>query len=187
MQRAHHALVYDAVRERVLLIGGSTPLDGGNRYQFFDDVWAYDGRQWMLLHQSGVERSGERLAYDAGTRTVVSYGGFDGMNPLSELRRFDGRGWTALPAIPNRLVAEGSLVHDSKNNRLITFGGWGGRGVTHADTWQFANGEWSKIDVAGPGERQAFAMVFDAQRNQTRSVWRIRQRSDATVRRYVDV
>jgi hypothetical protein len=166
MQRAHHALIYDAARERVLLVGGSTPLDGGSRYKFFDDVWAYNGERWELLSTSGAERSGERLAYDANERRVVSYGGFDGSKPLPDARAFSGSGWQPLPALAERAVTEGGLVYDDKNKRLITFGGWGGRERTHADTWQFASGEWSKIDVAGPGERQAFSMVFDTRRGE---------------------
>ena len=167
MQRAHHALVYDAHLERVLLIGGSTPLDGGNRYEFFDDVWAYDGVSWKRLHSSGVRRSGERVAYDSKTRTVYSFGGFDGSEPVNDLRRFDGNAWHSLPPLAGHPVAEGGAVYDARRDVLVVFGGWAGQQKTHGDTWEFDGTSWKRIDVAGPPPRQAFSMIYDAARNRT--------------------
>ena len=53
-KRAHHALVYDEDRERVLLTGGSSPFDNGDCCAFFNDLWAFDGTRWMALPPSGT-------------------------------------------------------------------------------------------------------------------------------------
>jgi hypothetical protein len=167
MRRAHHALVYDGKSERVLLVGGSTPLDGGNSYRFFDDVWALEAGGWKQLHTSGAGRSGERLAYDAKSKTIVSLGGFDGTQPLGDVRVFDGRAWQAMPSLTQRPVAEGGIAYDSKRDVLVAFGGWGGRDRTHGDTWQFANGAWTVFAGNNPPARQAFAMTYDGARNES--------------------
>jgi hypothetical protein len=36
-KRAHHALVYDEEKKRIMLFGGSTPVDNGNSGIFFND------------------------------------------------------------------------------------------------------------------------------------------------------
>jgi hypothetical protein len=52
-RRAHHAVIYDEGRQRVLLTGGSTPLEGGQRFEFFNDLWEFDGIRWSPLPPSG--------------------------------------------------------------------------------------------------------------------------------------
>ena len=47
--RAHHFLVYDDARQLVLLAGGSTPHDNGSRFEFFNDLWSFDGKRWSAL------------------------------------------------------------------------------------------------------------------------------------------
>ena len=63
--RAHHAMVYDAARERVVLFGG---LGADRRY--LDDTWEWDGVRWQRLDVVGPPaRSRHRLAYDARRRS----------------------------------------------------------------------------------------------------------------------
>ena len=61
--RAHHALAYDPATRRVMLTGGSTPRDSGRAFEFFNDLWAFDGRRW-------VERSGVVEAFAASDRAM---------------------------------------------------------------------------------------------------------------------
>src|SRR4051812_31787971 len=74
-RRAHHAVFYDQVAKRILMTGGSTPLDGGSRFQFFNDLWAFDGREWKALPPSGDAISGTGVAADARGRNY-SFGGY---------------------------------------------------------------------------------------------------------------
>ena len=71
--RAHHALVYDPVARRVLLTGGSTPRDSGRSFEFFNDLWAFDGRRWVALASSGGRLSGIRLAFDTRRGRLVAF------------------------------------------------------------------------------------------------------------------
>ena len=91
--RAHHALVYHAAMGRVLLLGGSTPLDGGSRFRFFDDVWAFDGLRWTAVGTMPVAQSGQAVAYDPRDGSVLSVGGYTG-RALGHVLRFRGNEWT---------------------------------------------------------------------------------------------
>ena len=53
--RAHHSLVYDEAAKTILLTGGSTPVDGGNSFKFFNDIWSFDGNKWTLKGNAGDE------------------------------------------------------------------------------------------------------------------------------------
>lgn len=164
-KRAHHALVYDEARNRVILAGGSTPVDGGQSFRFYDDIWELVGDTWRPLGSSDRERSGQKLAYDVANRRVVSFGGFFD-RALPDLLELKNNEWQPLES-PARPVAEGGFVYDNRRNRFIAFGGANGRNHSYGDTWEYAGGRWKQIvpDGAGPEARQAFAMVYDTARD----------------------
>ena len=89
-RRAHHSLIYDPVLRKVLLTGGSTPINEGQAFQFFNDVWAWDGTRWSRVGASGKELSGARLAYDSRRSRVVSFGGYADGLPLGDVRVLEG-------------------------------------------------------------------------------------------------
>ena len=165
-KRAHHAMVYDEARNRIILAGGSTPVDGGQSFRFYDDVWALNGNTWTPLGSSGSERSGQKLAYDGTRRRVVSFGGFLDRS-LPDLLELHEDRWRALGTPPDRPVAEGGFVYDARRDRFIAFGGANGRSHSYGDTWAYEGGSWKQIaaDGVGPEPRQAFAMVYDTARD----------------------
>src|SRR5688500_19862967 len=77
--RAHHSLVYDEANKRVMLWGGSTPLEGPRSFAFFNDFWGFDGSRWQAISESGEKRSGVRLAYDSERSRNGCFGGYNGM------------------------------------------------------------------------------------------------------------
>src|SRR5688572_22039219 len=77
-QRAHHSMTYDEATKRVVLTGGSTPRDGGSRFEFFNDLWEFDGKAWTQRPSSGEPVSGVALAYDPRRRRLLSFGGYRG-------------------------------------------------------------------------------------------------------------
>lgn len=164
-RRAHHAIVYDEARERILLSGGSSPFEDGNCCAMFNDLWSFDGRTWTALTPSGTPMSGMRFAFDTSRRRVVSYGGYSNGRTLADVRALEGDAWVSLGQhLP---AAEPGLVYDTRRNRFVAFGGSAGRGQAHGDTWEFDGTRWSKAEVAGPPPRQAFVMVYDERRGRT--------------------
>ena len=165
--RAHHALGYDERRERVILTAGSTPVDSGRGFRFFDDLWEFDGVRWTALSSSGRQLSGVRLAWDSRRGRLLSFGGYwDGL-ARAPLRAHTSEGWTTLherAAVP---AAEPGFVYDAKRDRYLAFGGSVSRGVVDGRTWEWRDTGWVALDVAGPPGRAAHAMAYDAKRGRT--------------------
>ena len=166
--RAHYSLVYDEAAKAILLTGGSTPLDGGNSFKFFNDVWSFDGSKWTSKGNAGDERSGMALAYDAKRKKLYSFGGYtsDGRS-RSEFRVFENNEWKNLQEIPGIIAAESGFVYDSYRDRLIVFGGSPGMRKVNNETWEWDGSAWKKFEGISPEGRQAFTMVYDEARMKT--------------------
>ena len=166
-KRAHHALVYDAQRQRVLLAGGNSPIEGGKSNTSFNDLWAFDGLRWASLPSSGPEVWGSRAAFDTRRRRVVSFGGISSGRAISDLRVLENDLWTPLGQHRDMPAAEAGFVYDSRRDRFIAFGGSVGDGSTYGDTWEFAGRTWARVASQSPPARQAHTMVFDERRERT--------------------
>jgi hypothetical protein len=166
-KRAHHAMVFDEKSQRVILTAGSTPLNGGSSFRFYNDIWSFDGKKWKNLGSSGDERSGVALAYDSKRNQIVSMGGFKNNMSLGDLRVLDKGEWKTLSSDPQMLAAEGGLVYDSGRDRLIAFGGSSARGELNSTTWEWDGTSWKKFEIPGPEGRMGFAMVYDSKRKKT--------------------
>jgi hypothetical protein len=165
--RAHHSLAYDDARQRVILTGGSTPLDGGRNYTFFNDLWEFDGTRWSALPSSGANLSGAKLAFDTKGKRMVSFGGYTGSASIGDLRVLENNVWRTMGQHSEMPAAEPGFVYDTKRGRFIAFGGSAGRGHAHGDTWAFDGERWSRLATTSPPARQAHAMVYDERRGVT--------------------
>ncbi len=167
-KRAHHEMVYDEVNKSVLLIGGSTPLNGGNSFKFFNDIWKYNSNGWSKIVNAGDERSGIRLAYDSKRNKLYSFGGFTTDNQSSgQLRVLENNEWKLLSDIPEMKGAESGFAYDASRDKFIAFGGSAGRGLVNNTTWEWDGTAWKKMEGQSPEGRQAFAMIYDSKRKRT--------------------
>lgn len=172
-KRAHHEMVYDEANKSVLLIGGSTPLNGGQSFKFFNDIWRYNRNGWSKIGNAGDERSGIRLAYDTKRNKLYSFGGFTGNNQSSgQLRVYENGdpiaiGWKVLSDAADMKAAESGFVYDIARDKFIAFGGSAARGVMNNTTWEWDGSTWKKFEGKSPEGRQAFAMVYDSKRSKT--------------------
>jgi hypothetical protein len=162
-RRAHHALVYDEGRKRILMTAGSTPADGGRSFTFFNDLWEFDGARWTALTPSGGMLSGIAIAYDAKGKRVLSFGGYNGQS-LADLRVLEPAGWRTLGTLAAMPAAEPGFVYDARGDRFIAFGGSAEPGQAHSRTWSLTGTTWSEITGDGPPARQGHAMVYDERR-----------------------
>ena len=167
--RAHHAMIYDPDGARVLLIGGSTPVDGGKRFLFFDDLWSFDGKTWRQLQSLDSHRSGIALARSAGKGRILSFGGYSGAAPFDDVRELDGGMWRVVGRNPAFAAAEAGFVFDERLNRFVAFGGAGSNGRAFGDTWAYDSAGWSQLPVSSPAPaaRQGHVMVYDIKRGRT--------------------
>lgn len=165
-KRAHHEVVYDAFNKRILLSGGSTPLNGGSSFEFFNDLWSFDGKEWKFIGVAGDRRSGIKMAYDSKRKKIYSFGGFSGSSSLADLRVLENGEWKTVSNFPEMKAAEPGFVYDESRDRLIAFGGSADRNV-QGNTWEWDGSAWKKFEGPGPGARQAFAMVYDSKNKKT--------------------
>ena len=166
-RRAHHSLVFDDASKRVLLTGGSTPVDGGRTFTFFNDLWAFDGRSWKSVGESGQKLSGAQLAWDSRRNRVLSFGGYAGQSSGDLRVLVGGASWNTIGQHPVYRAAEPGFVHDVRRDRFVTFGGSAGPRSALGETWEWSDAGWNKVNTPGPPARQAHVMVFDAKRNRT--------------------
>lgn len=167
-KRAHHNLIYDETSKSVLMVGGSTLLNGGQSFKFFNDIWKYNKTGWTKIGNSGDERNGIRLAYDSKRNKRISYGGFTANNQSSDqLRALENGDWKILSNMPEMKSAEGGFVYDVNRDRFISFGGTGAPGQVNGTTWEWDGTAWKKFGGIESAGRQAFVMVYDSKRNKT--------------------
>jgi hypothetical protein len=146
-----------------------------------DDSWTYDPKAniWTDLKPSGpvpAARWGHALAFDAATRRVILFGGYDGTTYHNDTWAYDpgANTWTDLK--PSGSVPDARagcrMVYDPSARRLILFGGGSGGEyerepltTTFDDTWSYdaAANTWTKLMPAGqsPPAREAHAMAYD--------------------------
>jgi len=166
-KRAHHELIYDEARKTILLTCGSTPLDGGNSFDVYNDLWSFNGKSWKKLGNAGDQRSGIRMAFDTKRNKLYSFGGFRDNKCLGDLRVMENGNWKTIATDPMMRASEPGFVYDSKRDFFLAFGGSAERGVVNNITWIWKDGIWKKFNGPGPAGRQAFAMIFDNKRNKT--------------------
>lgn len=166
-RRAHHALVYDMANKCIRMTGGSTPVEGGRSFEFFNDNWCFNGQSWNRSNETGDKRSGIQLAYDTRRNKIFSFGGYSGDSSLSDLRMLENGSWTTISYLDGLPSAEPGFVYDSERDRLVVFGGSAGRGKVNSETWEWNGTAWIKFNGAGPAGRQAFVMTYDSKRKKT--------------------
>ena len=156
--RNDHAMTYDPLRQRVVLVGGRDA--SGLR----DDAWVFDGTTWQELEFANrpPARRDHCLGWDPLRRGVVVAGGFAAREHLRDTWVLGDAGWScigdSLPA-----PAGAAMAYSPAHDRLIRFGGNenGGRRVLvlDRDGWR----ESPEDDL--PQARSGHAMVHDFARN----------------------
>ena len=176
--RRHAALVFDPVRNRLIVTGGFNGT-------YLDDAWALDlsgTPTWSLIGTSSVDtpgpRSGHRAIYDAEGDRLVEFGGYGNpqgfTNWLSDtwaLPLAPGGTWEELAASPNESVPavrrDHVAVFDPDGDRMVVFGGLAPSGTTD-DVWALGfsgTPEWTRLTPAtGPSRRYVHAGAFDSAR-----------------------
>ena len=173
--RYAHTMVYDPVRDRMLVFGGYTNA------VFLQDVWALSltgTPTWTQLAPSGTPpavRWGHVAAYDPIGDRMIVFGGAGNAgalyNDVWALSLSGSPAWTALtpsgsPPLTRRAA---SVVYDSNQQRLVIFGGY--RGTYLSDAWALPLSgplAWTPLVTGGTGPtaRAFHSATYDAGRNE---------------------
>jgi hypothetical protein len=143
LPRFFHNMVYDAVRDRVVVFGGT------NGSISFNDTWAWSPQSltWTQINSPGPSpRSQCGMIYDASIDMVLLYGGEGpGASPLGDVWVLDGNTWTqsnapTSPPARRRHV----LAHRPNTRTSLMFGGQKSGGVI-GETWSLDTGPGGSI------------------------------------------
>ncbi len=165
--RDNHVMVYDGIRERVVLFGGIRSVTG----QHFRDTWEWDGASWSRRATAGPTVSHySAAAYDAARGVTLLFGGNTpppGSTPQARTWAWDGVAWAEL-SVPGPSARAGHVMAaDDARGRVVLFGGWFG-GTLLGDTWEWDGVRWELVPAPppplGPVARRFAAAAFSKER-----------------------
>lgn len=122
-------LAYDASRARVVLFGGTGPLD---------ETWTYNGVNWTRASPANrpPARYDHGMVYDSGRQRVIVHGGkSDADTVLDDTWEWNGTTWTQVATATTVASAGHQLVYDPTRNLTLRIGG--------TQLWQYDGSNWS--------------------------------------------
>jgi hypothetical protein len=173
--RLGHSLVYDPEARRVLLVDGYTwvralmPVEPPER----TGLWAWNGREWSPLEGTGpASRTMNRAVYDAGRKTLVSFGGRVGRpeTPNSDTWEWAHGAWRRVADAADGPNVHFELAYDAARAVTVRYGGAArlaaGGFAWPTTTWGWNGRTWATLATEGPVGRTASQMVFDNRRQE---------------------
>jgi len=156
--RTHAAMVYDAVRQEVLLFGGFD--DNG----YNQETWSYDGVDWTqkapIVYPSA--RRDHAMTFDSARGVVVLFGGIDGNFAMSDTWEWNGTQWAQMTTFtgPAGLV-DHPMAFDDLRNVTVLVGG--------DETWEWNGTQWTlrSQPMVSPGTNFFPALDYDIVRQRT--------------------
>lgn len=165
--RMNAAMVWDSVDQKVLMYGG---VDASNNY--FGDLWSFDpaAKTWTAI-QCANNSPGSRASnavWDGQHMFVL--GGLNGNGFLKDFWMYTpGGSWQQLADFPAGPRGYQTVVWDSHDSRLYTFGGLDANGLQQSDFWMYSpNSGWAQVMPASannPLGRQEAIGTWDAKNN----------------------
>lgn len=167
--RAGHAMVYDPVSEKVVLVGGRSYSGTGNSAQA--DVWTWDpvGGLWSELDAANdpPARSEHAVALDSGS--VVLFGGRGATGMLGDTWSLDlgapAKAWVDVTgSVPGPSARAGHAMASFGSRPVALFGGETATGeVDDAWIWE---GAWRRVSTTGPSGRSGAALGRGGERGE---------------------
>jgi len=140
------ALVYDSMRGKTVLFGGSTQKEVSG------ETWEWGGKEWVENRAALTQgRFNCVMAYDSARRKVFRFGGRYAGKPFGDTWEYDGNGWKQLTPTGPAARNHTAMVYDSQRGKIVLFGGhdFG----THewvnifGDTWEWDGAEWVQKEI----------------------------------------
>jgi hypothetical protein len=169
-QVENHTMEYHDTLGKVVL------LAPGDNWGLNQEIWSWDGTEWMHHDTSDPEGDGDAIgayrspaAYDAAHDEIIFFGGqlvadeehggntwrWDGASWRSSAKSLGfGNGLTVTP--PGR--ANHQMVYDVNQKRVFMFAGYGGGYLS--DSWLWNGSTWQKKYMADPENDGHACAVF---------------------------
>ncbi len=157
------ASAFDALRRRVVVVGGETHLS-----RFSDLQWEWEGASWRTTGAvPGLVRGGACAAFDSRRGRLVLFGGsLPAIGLLGDTWEWDGLTWSrAVPSVSPPPRAAAAMCYDEARGRVIVFGGVDPRWSHRSDAWAWDGQNWAQISNGPMLGRIRFGMAYDVQRD----------------------
>jgi hypothetical protein len=154
-----YGIASDALRQRIVLFGGSFP-DGSPS----NETWEFDGVAWARIATTNAPspRINMVVGYDSIGQEVMLFGGniADG-SYTAETWTYDGAGWTLRTPSAAPTPRSAATFASSPSGPSLLFGGLQGPDVQSDETWLYSQRNWQLLPGAGPSPRYRAALTFD--------------------------
>jgi hypothetical protein len=167
-----HAMVFDSVREKLVVFGGAGEAPNSQA----NDTYLYLGDRWKKVTQTGASPPGRdraAAAFDGTGSCVLIYGGLAAdFSPLFDTWTWDGYNWTSPPPGPSDPFVGAPVAARDEVRNTIVLGGLGDpfTPTSPEGVFEWTNGQWNSpipTTTVAPAERDVTAMAFDAARGRT--------------------
>jgi hypothetical protein len=152
-----------AVRQKVVLFGGTQYRAGNPIPPSLGDTWEWDGTSWLEKSPPSFPPARQRHAMASVGERVVLFGGDSfvewdwSQNPtpqiLGDTWEWDGAGWTERNPATSPSPRSGHAMA-TLGGKVVLFGGWAASGEL-GDTWEWNGTTWSEVTPANSPPAQA--------------------------------
>lgn len=160
------AMVYDANRDRAILVGSPEGALAGDGYTVF--TWEWDGTRWYRVEGAApLARDGFAMTFDSTRNRVVLFGGHRSTGAGSVLCddtwQYDGHQWAQIHVEGPSARYDSAMAFDRERGRAVLFGGGGQSPESGylSDTWEWDGSSWTHVSDTGPQARMRHAMAYD--------------------------
>lgn len=179
--RAHHAMIFDPVRGKVVLFGGGGSSQGTPVWS--NELFTFDGIRWVKETPAGTPpepRTGAAMAFDETLGRIVIFGGTgepatsSGNYPqFGDTWAWDGARWDRIAQGGPDARVHAAMSFDPEIGHVLLSAGKIGSGRTvqyGTDLWRLDGNRWREVkDIRGPGLPRCYqhTMLFDTTRRAT--------------------
>jgi hypothetical protein len=165
--RTFAGLAFDEARGEAVVFGGNRVLFGpeGELDTLLADTWTWSGGRWSRREVPGPPaRSEPMMAYDARTRRVVLFGGYQrtprGNVRLGDTWVWDGERWSRRDDPGPSARSSAALAWDARRGRMVLFGGRATDALS-GETWEWDGARWERVAGGDTEPRFNPVMAFD--------------------------
>ena len=120
--RVGHVMLYDPVRQQIVMFGGYSP---SSPYQL-NDTWVWNGTDWTQLQpaHSPPIRANAAAVFDTVNQVVVMFGGTNYQGELNDTWVWNGTDWTQkFPLTSPPARDSQAMAYDPVRQQTVMFGG----------------------------------------------------------------
>lgn len=152
-RRSGLAMAYDAVRDRLVMFGGST----GYLSSPTNETWEWDGTTWtkILTLVAPPAREDHALVYDSERERIVLFGGAGTTGYLADTWEWDGMMWTQrFPAASPPAQASHYMAYDPMRQVSVLWSPFSGA------VWEWDGTNWADKTPAQPPTFGGYGLTY---------------------------